>query len=224
MTQILPSFDYILLLFLIILFVPASLFYSSNIASPSFLHQQIVNGFNEPVTNATYQSSPSSIPITNNSKLLERQASNYFIFPSQKTLFEPTAANATKNTDAAMLSGKWTIQQSRAAANAMLSLLKKGQEPNMKSITDYQIPTSDGKSRMLLRLYDPDVKQRPSPVLIFVHGGGWSVGDVNTFDDSIKRLANSSGLIVAAMNYRLAPEYPFPTGLNDVISTISTKS
>lgn len=45
---------------------------------------------------------------------------------------------------------------------------------------------------MLLRLYDPGIKQRPSPILIFVHGGGWSVGDVNTYDDSIKCLANSS--------------------------------
>jgi acetyl esterase len=137
-------------------------------------------------------------------------------------LFNPSVVNATKRSDAAMLSGKWTIQQSRAAANALLSLLKGGAEqPKMKSITDYQVPSSDGKGKMLLRLYDPGVRQRPSPVLIFVHGGGWSVGDLNTYDDSNKRLANSSGLIVAAMNYRLAPEYPFPTGLNDVISSIN---
>jgi acetyl esterase len=46
------------------------------------------------------------------------------------------------------------------------------------------------------------------------------VGSVDIYDDSIRRLANSSGLMVAAMNYRLAPEHPFPTGLNDVISTV----
>jgi len=90
----------------------------------------------------------------------------------------------------------------------------------MKSITDYYVPTSDGKDKILLRLYDPDVKQKPSPVLIFVHVGGWTVGNVDIYDDSIRRLANSSGLMVAAMDYRLAPEHPFPTGLNDVISTV----
>jgi len=48
----------------------------------------------------------------------------------------------------------------------------------MKSITNYSIPTSDRKDKILLRLYDPGVKQKPSPVLIFVHGGGWIVGSV----------------------------------------------
>jgi len=39
-------------------------------------------------------------------------------------------------------------------------------------------------------------------------------GSVDIYDDSIRRLANSSGLMVAAMDYRLAPEHPFPSGLN----------
>ena len=56
--------------------------------------------------------------------------------------------------------------------------------------------------------------------MIYVHGGGWIVGSVDIFDDSIRRLANSSGLMVVAMNYRLAPEHPFPAGLDDVVSTI----
>jgi acetyl esterase len=202
--------------------VPASSSQSTNIAMPSFLHQQNVYAVNE---NITASSQSSSIPTTtgqlnNNSKILEQRANSYFIFPSQQVLFGQAIINATKKSDAAMLSGKWTIQQSRAAANALFTILKKEGQPKMKSITDYQIPTSDGKGKMLLRVFDPGVKQKPSPVLIFVHGGGWSVGNVDTYNDSIKRLANSSGLIVAAMDYRLAPEHPFPTGLNDVVSTI----
>jgi acetyl esterase/lipase len=121
-----------------------------------------------------------------------------------------------------MLSGKWNIQQSRAIANEFSSLAKKENKPSpqMKSITDYYVPTSDGKERILLRIYDPGVKQKPSPLLIYVHGGGWIVGSVDIFDDSIRRLANSSRLMVAAMNYRLAPEHPFPNGLDDVVSAI----
>jgi acetyl esterase len=151
----------------------------------------------------------------------KQSATSYFIFPSQKAFFGRTV-NATKQVDADMLSGKWTIQQSRAIATEFSSLAKKLNKPSpqMKSITDYYVPTSDGKDKILLRLYDPGVKQKPSPVLIFVHGGGWTVGSVDIYDDSIRRLANSSGLMVAAMNYRSAPEHPFPTGLNDVISTV----
>ena len=151
----------------------------------------------------------------------KQSATSYFIFPSQKAFFGRTV-NATKQGDAAMLSGKWTIQQSRAIATEFSSLAKKLNKPSpqMKSVTDYYVPTSGGKDKILLRLYDPGVKQKPSPVLIFVHGGGWTVGSADIYDDSIRRLANSSGLMVAAMNYRLAPEHPFPTGLNDVISTV----
>lgn len=162
--------------------------------------------------------SSAPVPIIDNPT---KTNTSYFIFPSQKAFLSPTV-NAIRQGDAAMLSGKWTIQQSRAAADAFTSLANKGNKPSphMKSITDYHVPTSGGKDKILLRLYDPGVKQKPFPVLIFVHGGGWTVGSVNIFDDSIRRLANSSGLMVAAMDYRLAPEHPFPTGLNDVISTI----
>jgi acetyl esterase len=188
------------------------------ISSPlSFLHQQKVYAVKK--------------SITINKQLLRQDANkvhqqlvkSYFIFPSLKAFFGPAAVvNATKQADAAMLSGKWTIQQSRAIANEFSSLTKKENKPSpqMKSTRDYYVPISDGKERILLRLYDPGVKQKPSPLLIYVHGGGWIVGNIDIFDDSIRRLANSSGLMVAAMNYRLAPEHPFPAGLDDVVSTI----
>lgn len=72
----------------------------------------------------------------------------------------------------------------------------------------------------MVRLYDPGVNQKASPVLIFVHGRGWTVGDVDIFNNSIRRPANTSGMVVAAMNYRLADKRPFPAGLNAVVSTI----
>ena len=71
-----------------------------------------------------------------------------------------------------------------------------------------------------MRVYDPGVKSKPSPALIFVYGGGGSVGSIDYYYNSIRRIANSSGLLVAAMDYRLAPENPFPAGLHDVIATM----
>ena len=85
---------------------------------------------------------------------------------------------------------------------------------------DHYLPSNETGSKIHMRVYDPGVKSKPSPALIFVHGGGWSVGSIDGYYNSIRRLANSSGLLVAAMDYRLAPENPFPAGLHDVIATV----
>ncbi|HZD35716.1 MAG TPA: alpha/beta hydrolase [Nitrososphaeraceae archaeon] len=142
----------------------------------------------------------------------------YFIFPSQEAMFNQNVIIAKKS-DAAMLSGEWPVEQSRIIASGLESLVKEEDKPKMASVNEWNITGNNG-NEILVRLYDTGVSQRPSPVLIFVHGGGWTVGNVDIFDDSIRRLANSSGMVVAAMNYRLAPEHPFPAGLNDVVSTV----
>ena len=206
---------------MIVLVLSVSSLPSIKIIIPSFLHQQKVSSAVENTTTIR-QESPVNVQTdnnnNNNNKTLEQRAKSYFIFPSQKAFFN-LGLNATKQSDAAMLSGKETIQHTRAVASTALSFTRTKASPKMTSIKDYYIPSQDG-NQILLRIFDPGVKQKPSPVLIFVHGGGWIVGTLDIFDDSIKRLANSSGLMVAAINYRLAPEHPFPAGLNDVVSAV----
>jgi acetyl esterase/lipase len=150
----------------------------------------------------------------------EQHASNsssYFIFPSQKELFFPSV-NSTKQTDLAILNGTWTVENSRAITQSLAEL--DALAPKMAFVVDHYIPSNETDTKIHLRIYDPGVRSKPSPALVFVHGGGWTVGSVDDFDSSIRRLANSSGLLVAAMDYRLAPENPFPAGLNDVIATV----
>jgi len=70
---------------------------------------------------------------------------------------------------------------------------------------------ADGVS---VRLYRPDVPA-PLPLLVFLHGGGWMLGDLETHDAMHRHLANRAGCAVLAVAYRLAPEHPFPAGLDD---------
>jgi acetyl esterase len=79
-----------------------------------------------------------------------------------------------------------------------------------------------------LRLYRPLGPSRPpgspagppSPVLVFFHGGGWVLGDIETVDNLCRRLANASGCAVVSVDYRLAPEAKFPGPLDDCFEAV----
>jgi acetyl esterase len=65
------------------------------------------------------------------------------------------------------------------------------------------------------RLYTPPPTQASPPLLVYFHGGGWVIGDLNTHDDPCRFLAAHSGAKVLAVDYRLAPEHPFPAAVED---------
>jgi acetyl esterase len=58
----------------------------------------------------------------------------------------------------------------------------------------------------------------PAPLLIYYHGGGWVIGDLDTHDDICRKLARDAGCNVIAIDYRLAPEHPAPAALDDCIA------
>ena len=59
-----------------------------------------------------------------------------------------------------------------------------------------------------------------APVLVFAHGGGWVMGDLETHDGLCRHLARASGWAVLAVDYRLAPESPFPAAIDDVTAAV----
>jgi acetyl esterase len=61
----------------------------------------------------------------------------------------------------------------------------------------------------------PPGQTAPPPLLVFFHGGGWVIGDLDTHDGTCRYLAAHSGVHVLAVDYRLAPEHPFPAALED---------
>lgn len=81
---------------------------------------------------------------------------------------------------------------------------------------DLAIPTPHGS--IGARLYTPDDIEHPSPLLVYYHGGGFAIGSINSHDNTARFLAVHAGVRVLSVDYRLAPEYPFPTGVEDAIS------
>jgi acetyl esterase len=60
----------------------------------------------------------------------------------------------------------------------------------------------------------------PLAVVAYLHGGGWATGDLETHGPLLRALANASGAIVAGIDYRLAPEHPFPAALEDSLAAV----
>jgi len=70
------------------------------------------------------------------------------------------------------------------------------------------------------RLYTPhdQVADEAAPLLVFYHGGGWVIGDLDVYDGVCRLLAAASGCKVLSVDYRLAPEHPFPAPLEDAFA------
>lgn len=76
------------------------------------------------------------------------------------------------------------------------------------------IPSDDGE--ILARIYRPlEASGDALPVLVYFHGGGFVIANLDTYDASCRALANAAGCIVASIAYRQAPEYPFPAAVDD---------
>jgi acetyl esterase len=85
--------------------------------------------------------------------------------------------------------------------------------PVIASVQDHAVPARDGQ-QIAVRLYRPD-DATLLPALLFFHGGGFVIGSIETHDILCRQLSLLSGCAVLSVNYRLAPEYKFPTADND---------
>ena len=88
------------------------------------------------------------------------------------------------------------------------------------------LPTVEGRGiegpagEIPVRLYDPRESATESPLIVFFHGGGWVIGDLDTHDGPCRKLAAETGYPVVSVDYRLAPEHPFPAGLRDCYAAL----
>lgn len=75
---------------------------------------------------------------------------------------------------------------------------------------------------LLVRLYRPTYRSSPplAPLLVFLHGGGHVLCNLDTHDDLCRDLSAELGAVVVSVNYRLAPEHPFPAAISDAVAAV----
>ena len=90
-------------------------------------------------------------------------------------------------------------------------------QPEPPEVAEVRDLSADG---VPLRLYrsQPVVPGQPQPVLVYFHGGGWVIGDLETHDVLCRQLALAAGVAVVAVDYRLAPEHAFPAAVDDCVA------
>ena len=79
---------------------------------------------------------------------------------------------------------------------------------------DVAMPAPGG-GEIALRLFDARATREPGPVLVFFHGGGWVLGDLDGYEPVCAEIARTLDLPVVSVDYRLAPEHPWPAGPED---------
>jgi acetyl esterase len=104
-----------------------------------------------------------------------------------------------------------SVPEARAAYVAASEILELPRAP-LARVHEFHIPSDDGHL-MPARLYASSSNELP--VLLYLHGGGFTIGNLETHDSLCRQLALRSGAAVIALDYRLAPEHRFPTAVND---------
>ena len=107
------------------------------------------------------------------------------------------------------------VQEARAEIRREAALYSGAPIP-IRTVEDIEVTGAAGPLRA--RLYVPDVLPSPAPLLVYLHGGGWVVGDLDTHDQPCRFLAQEAGVRVLSVEYRLAPEHRFPAGLEDAVA------
>ncbi|WP_245631776.1 alpha/beta hydrolase [Alicyclobacillus ferrooxydans] len=87
-------------------------------------------------------------------------------------------------------------------------------------ISDREIPGPDGAPTVWIRVYEPVGKEADIPAVLWIHGGGYILGTHEQDDGLCQRFVDEGKCLVASVNYRLAPEHPFPAAIEDCYAAL----
>ena len=103
------------------------------------------------------------------------------------------------------------------ATDAVMAILRKTGTPPMPATVDiaHQIIPGPTPQGVLVRTYTPLKGKGPFPVIVYYHGGGWVIANLDTYEPSARALAEKTGAVVVSVAYRQAPEHKFPAAHED---------
>jgi acetyl esterase len=123
-----------------------------------------------------------------------------------------TAFMAELNAQPAASAAETDPRTLRARGEERAAARPKG--PEMQTVRDVAI----GPDHIPARLYRPAAG--PTALVVYLHGGGWVIGSIDTADRACRRLAAAAGSAVLSLGYRLAPEHPWPAAVDDAMAAL----
>ncbi|WP_410766818.1 alpha/beta hydrolase [Haloferax sp. DFSO60] len=112
---------------------------------------------------------------------------------------------------------EWSALDVESARRIEDEVFSASDAPEVARITDLAIPGPDDE--IPIRVYHP-APAAHRPTLVFFHGGLWAMGTLDSIDGVCRRLAVRAECVVVSVDYRLAPEHPFPAGLEDCVAAV----
>ncbi|MFF3372273.1 alpha/beta hydrolase [Streptomyces sp. NPDC002680] len=114
-------------------------------------------------------------------------------------------------------------QQARENMAALLERRPPYESGTPLDVRDVRVPGPEGAPEVAVRVFSPSGRgpDERLPGLVFIHGGGFVLGSVDGLDYDAARIADQVGAVVVCVEYRLAPENPFPAGLEDCYAALT---
>ncbi len=113
------------------------------------------------------------------------------------------------------------VSAARASLEQMLVTTPTAVDESSLNIVDYTVPGHGGDPMVAVRVFRSRRTADAAPALLYIHGGGFVVGSISSEHDNAATLASALDIVVASVEYRLAPEHPFPAGLHDCFAALN---
>jgi acetyl esterase/lipase len=113
------------------------------------------------------------------------------------------------------------IPAARAGESELVAALPPYDPPVPLDVDELKVPGPEGAPEVRVRRYRPADADGPLPAMVYIHGGGFVAGSLDLYDADARRIAAEVGAVVFSVDYRLAPEHPFPSGLEDCYAALA---
>ncbi|MET8998248.1 alpha/beta hydrolase [Amycolatopsis sp. NPDC004169] len=114
-----------------------------------------------------------------------------------------------------------SLLAARSSISQLGRILPAHEPANPVEVRTIAVPGPSDAPDVPVRVYTPANRTAAVPGLLYIHGGGFVMGDLDTFDAHVLRLADELGIVVASVDYRLAPEHPFPAPVEDCYAALT---